>query len=438
MSHVFSRAIGRTLPVVDRAEGALIWDTDGRRYIDGAGGAIVVGIGHGRTEVADAVARQAGRVAYAHGTAFTSEPLERYASELAPLLPMEGARIYPVSGGSEAVETALKLARAYHLARGEPSRTLVIGRRSSYHGNTLGALDASGRELLRRPYEPWLGRAAHVSPAYEYRCELAGHPDGCGRALADQLDEAIRKAGAETVACFIAEPVAGATLGAAIPSEDYWPAIREVCDRHGVLLIADEVMTGFGRTGTWFGCDQWDLRPDILTAGKGTSSGYWPLGLGVCSGDVYETVAESGFTHGFTYSHSVVGAAAGLAVLEILRREHLVDASRAKGERLRKELTAAVGDHAHVGDIRGLGLMVGVELVADRGSKRPFPRSDSAAERVLAAAGKRGLLLYSSTGFVDGADGDLVMFGPPFVISDEQIDEAVAVTAEAIAATLPA
>jgi adenosylmethionine-8-amino-7-oxononanoate aminotransferase len=344
-----------------------------------------------------------------------------------------------VSGGSEAVETALKLARAYHLARGEPTRTLVIGRRSSYHGNTLGALDASGREPLRRPYEPWLGRAVHVSAAYEYRCARPGHPDGCGRALADQLDEAITKAGPETVACFIAEPVAGATLGAAVPPDDYWPAIRDVCDRHGVLLIADEVMTGFGRTGTWFGCDQWDLRPDILTAGKGTSSGYWPLGLGVCSGEVYETVAASGFTHGFTYSHSVVGAAAGLAVLEILRRENLVDASRTKGERLRKELTGAVGDHPHVGDIRGLGLMVGIELVADRGSKRPFPRSDAVAERVLAAAKERGLLLYSSTGFVDGAtDGDLVMFGPPFVISDEQIDEAVAVTAEAIATTLPA
>jgi adenosylmethionine-8-amino-7-oxononanoate aminotransferase len=437
VSHVFSRALGRTLPVVDRAEGALIWDTEGRRYIDGSGGAIVVGIGHGRTEVAEAISRQAGRVAYAHGTAFTSEPLERYAAELAPLLPMDGARIYPVSGGSEAVETALKLARGYHLARGDASRTVVIGRRSSYHGNTLGALDASGREPLRRPYEPWLGRATHVQPAYEYRCPLPGHPGGCGRALAGQLDDAIREAGPENVACFIAEPVSGATLGAAVPADDYWPAIREVCDRHGVLLIADEVMTGFGRTGTWFGCDQWDLRPDIVTAGKGTSSGYWPLGLAASSGEVYETVAAAGFTHGFTYSHSVVGAAAGLAVLEILRREDLVDACRAKGERLRKELAAAVGDHANVGDIRGLGLMIGVELVADRDSKRPFPRSDAVAERLLAAAKERGLLLYSSTGFVDGADGDLFMFGPPFVITDEQIDEAVGVTAEAIAATLP-
>jgi hypothetical protein len=437
MSHVFSRALGRTLPVVDRAEGALIWDADGTRYLDGSGGAIVVGIGHGRTEVAEAIARQAGRVAYAHGTAFTSEPLERYAAELAPLLPMDDARIYPVSGGSEAVETALKLARAYHLARGEPSRTAIIGRRSSYHGNTLGALDASGREPLRRPYEPWLGRATHVSAAYEYRCALPGHPGGCGRTLADELDDAITSAGPETVACFIGEPVAGATLGAAVPSDDYWPAIREVCDRHGVLLIADEVMTGFGRTGAWFGSDQWGLRPDLMTAGKGTSSGYWPLGLAACSGRVYETVAAAGFTHGFTYSHSVVGAAAGLAVLDILRREDLVEASRAGGDLLRKELTSAVGDHPNVGDVRGLGLMVGVELVADGATKRPFPRADAVAERTLAAAKERGLLLYSSTGFVDGTDGDLVMFGPPFVITDEQIGEAAAVTSEAIAATLP-
>jgi adenosylmethionine-8-amino-7-oxononanoate aminotransferase len=277
----------------------------------------------------------------------------------------------------------------------------------------------------------------HVSPAYEYRCPFFGHPDGCGRALADQLDEAITTAGPETVACFIAEPVSGATLGAAVPSDDYWPAVREVCDRHGVLLIADEVMTGFGRTGAWFGVDQWEVRPDILTAGKGTSSGYWPLGLGVCSGRVYETVAPSGFTHGFTYSHSVVGAAAGLAVLEILRRENLVEASRTKGERLRKELAAALGDHPNVGDVRGLGLMIGVELVAGRGSKRPFPRSDAVTERVLAAAKERGLLLYSSSAFVDGIDGDLIMFGPPFVITDEQIDEAVAVTAEAVASALP-
>jgi hypothetical protein len=437
MSHVFSRVLGGTLPVVSRAEGALIWDTDGRRYIDGAGGAIVVGIGHGRAEVARAVADQSARVAYAHGTAFTSEPLEEYADALAQLLPMDDARIYPVSGGSEAVETALKLARAYHLARGDPGRGRIIGRRSSYHGNTLGALDASGREPLRRPYDPWLGRATHVTAAYEYRCALPDHPRGCGAALADELDAAILREGPGTVACFIAEPVAGAALGAAVPPDDYWPAVREVCDRHGVLLIADEVMTGFGRTGTWFGSDHWDLRPDILTAGKGTSSGYWPLGLTACSGQVFETVASAGFTHGFTYSHSVAGAAAGIAVLGVLRSENLVEASRMKGELLRKHLTSSLGEHPNVGDIRGLGLMLGVELVADRASKRPFPRAEQVAERLVAAAKEQGLLVYSSTGCADGADGDLIMFGPPFVITDDELEEAVAITAQAVAATLP-
>jgi adenosylmethionine-8-amino-7-oxononanoate aminotransferase len=210
-----------------------------------------------------------------------------------------------------------------------------------------------------------------------------------------------------------------------------------VCDRHGVLLIADEVMTGFGRTGTWFGSDHWDLRPDILTAGKGTSSGYWPLGLTACSGQVFETVASAGFTHGFTYSHSVAGAAAGIAVLGVLRSENLVEASRMKGELLRKHLTSSLGEHPNVGDIRGLGLMLGVELVADRASKRPFPRAEQVAERLVAAAKEQGLLVYSSTGCADGADGDLIMFGPPFVITDDELEEAVAITAQAVAATLP-
>jgi len=434
MSNVFPRVLDVDLPPVSRGEGAVVWDSQGRRYIDGAGGAIVVGVGHGRTSVVAAMSRQAEHIAYAHPTAFSSEVLETYAKELAPLLPMDDPRIYPVSGGSEAVETAIKLARAYHLARGDDSRHVVIGRQGSYHGNTLGALDASGREPLRRPYEPWLGRFRHVPAAYEYRCGLPSHPDGCGAALADALDAAIREEGPENVACFIAEPVGGATLGAAVPSDDYWPAIRDVCTRHGVLLIADEVMTGFGRTGAWFGCDHWGLRPDILTAGKGVSSGYWPLGFAACSAAVFETVRPAGFVHGFTYSHSGVGAAVARSVLGILKSEHLVEASRDKGELLRKELSTALdGCHA-VGDVRGLGLMVGVELVRDRETRQPFPRAERLTERVVAAAKERGLLLYSSTGCADGTDGDLIMFGPPFVITELQISEAVRIAAEAIGA----
>jgi adenosylmethionine-8-amino-7-oxononanoate aminotransferase len=433
VSHVFPRVFRRDLPTAVRAEGACIWDAQGRRYLDGSGGALVVGIGHGDADVVEAMARQARAVAYAHGTQFTTDPLEAYADELAPLLPIENARIYPVSGGSEAVETALKLARAFHLARGEPSRHRIIARWGSYHGNTLGALDASGRQPLRGPYEPWLGRTAHVPPAYEYRCPSPNHPAGCGEWHGEELDRTIRELGPSSVACFIAEPVAGATLGAAVPPDDYWPAVQEVCRRHGVLLIADEVMTGFGRTGRWFGCEHWGVRPDILVAGKGVSSGYWPLGVAACSGEVFDAVSTTGFVHGFTYSHSAVGAAVGRAVLRKLREGGLVDASREKGEQLLKELTSALSDDPRVGDVRGLGLMVGVELVQDRDTKQPFARDANVAERVVRAARDRGLILYSSTGCADGVNGDLVILGPPFVITEAELDEAVQKTRDAIA-----
>jgi adenosylmethionine-8-amino-7-oxononanoate aminotransferase len=432
VTHVFPRVFGRDLPVAVRAEGACIWDAAGKRYLDAAGGAIVVGIGHGDRDVLAAMEEQASAVDYAHGTQFTTDALERYASKLAQFLPMDAPRLYPVSGGSEAVETALKMARAYHLARGEPGRHKVIARWGSYHGNTRGALDASGREPLRRPYLPWLGHAVHVPPAYEYRCPNPEHPTACGAWHAEQLNDAIEREGPETVACFVAEPVAGAALGAAVPTDDYWAPVSDVCRRHGVLLVADEVMTGFGRTGEWFGSNHWGLRPDLMALGKGASSGYWPLGLAACSGPIFDALQEGGFTHGFTYSHSPVGSAVGLAVLRRLRDDGLVEASRDRGDRLRKELVASLDDHPNVGDIRGLGLMVGIELVADRESKTPFPREERITERAVAAAFDDGLILYSSTGCADGTDGDLLMLGPPFVITEAELDEAVAKTRRAV------
>ncbi len=434
MSHVFHRVLGRELPRAVRAEGVWIEDADGTRYLDGAGGAIVVNVGHGDRSLVEAMAEQAGRVDFVHGTAFTTEALEAYADDLAPLLPMDEPRVYPVSGGSEAVETAIKLARSYHLARGEDSRTIVIGRKASYHGNTLGALDAGGKRTLKAPYEPWLGRFVHVEAAYEYRCSMAGHPVACGAAHAEELDRAILEAGAGSVAAFIAEPVAGATLAAALPTDDYWPAVVDVCRRHGVLVNSDEVMTGFGRTGRWFGVDHWGVRPDIVTAGKGSTSGYFPFGFAAAAGEVFETVRRKGFVHGFTWSHNGVGAAVAHATLRRLRGGDLVEASRAKGERLLKDLTAALAEAPVVGEVRGLGLMVGVELVADRETRAPFRRGEQVTERVVAAARERGLLLYSSTGHVDGRDGDLVMLGPPFVISDGELALVVERTAAAIAA----
>ncbi len=435
MGRVFRRSVLTEPPVAVSGTGATITDASGRRYLDAAGGAIVVNVGHGRREIADAMAAQAGAVAYAHGSAFTTEPLEAYAREVAEVLPVDDPAIYPVSGGSEAIETALKLARSYHLARGEADRLVVIARHGSYHGNTLGALDLSGRPPLRRPYEGWLGRTRHVSAAYAYRAgEPEAHALADGAALARELEAAILDAGPGRVAAFVAEPIVGATLAAVAPPDDYWPAIAAVCARHGVLLIADEVMTGFGRTGRWFAMDHWGVRPDLLVAAKGATSGYWPFGFVAASRSVWETVTApgAGFTHGFTFSHSPVGAAVARTVLRILRDERLVEASATQGARLLDALQERLGEHPHVGEVRGRGLLVGLELVADRTTRRPFVRSDRVTEAIVAAARDAGVLLYSGTGNADGVDGDTILLGPPFVVTDEEVDRIATVVAAAV------
>jgi adenosylmethionine-8-amino-7-oxononanoate aminotransferase len=436
---VFRRTVAADPPVAVRAEGSTIWDRAGKAYLDAAGGAVVVNVGHGRREIAEVMAAQAATLAYAHGSAFTNEPLEAYAAEIGPHLPLDAPAIYPVSGGSEAIETALKLVRAYHLARGESDRLIVIARWGSYHGNTLGALDLSGRRPLRRPYEPWLGRFRHVSAAYPYRADDPGaNALGTAEDLALELERTIDQAGPRAVAAFVAEPIVGATLAAAVPPDGYWPAIAEVCRRHGVLLVADEVMTGFGRTGRWFGLDHWATRPDILVAAKGASSGYWPFGFVAASGRVAEGVeGGGGFVHGFTYSHHVVGAAVAREVLRILEAESLVEASAAKGERLRGLVEAQLGDHPNVGEIRGRGLMIGVELVADREMRAPFPRAAKLTEAIVRGARDAGLLLYSGTGLANGTDGDAILLGPPFVVTDDELvaiaDGLARATEEAVA-----
>jgi len=440
MSNVFRRSADPAPPVAVRAEGSTIWDAGGRAYLDAAGGAIVVGVGHGRESVARVMAEQAGRVAYAHATAFTSDALERYATALAPHLPMDDPAIYPVAGGSEAMESALKLARSYHLARGETERWIVFGRWGSYHGNSLGALDLSGRKPLRRPYEQWLGRFRHVSAAYPYR---AGEPGanalGDAAELAAELERAIEAAEPGTVAAFVAEPIVGATLAAAVPPDDYWPAIAEVCRRHGVLLVADEVMTGFGRTGRWFGMDHWGIRPDILVGAKGGTSGYFPFGFVAASGEIVRSVLEEppGFVHGFTYSHHAIGAAVAGEVLRILEDEGLVEASAAKGELLQALLRDSLGEHPNVGEIRGRGLLVGIELVADRETRAPFPRGDRLTERIVGAARAHGLLLYSGTGLADGTNGDSILLGPPFVVTDDELERIADGLVAAISAATP-
>jgi adenosylmethionine-8-amino-7-oxononanoate aminotransferase len=431
MTSVFGR--GASLEAV-AAEGSWIVDRDGRHYLDAAGGAIVCGVGHGRREVIEAISAQLSKTDYVHASTFTTSVVEQYSAEIAARVPMTDARVYPVSGGSEAMETALKLALTYQQLRGDRNRTAILSRWGSYHGNTLGALDVSGRVALRAPYESWLGRAGHVPPVYEYRCPAASHPTDCGAWHADFLEERITEQG--NVAAFVAESVGGATLGAVVPPPDYWPAVAEVCRRYGVLLIIDEVMTGFGRTGKWFGIDHWEVRPDVIVAGKGASSGYWPLGLCIASGAVHAVTGEA-FVHGYTYSHHPAGAAAGLAVLEILDREELVEAASVKGNTLRQLLSEAMAAHPNVGDVRGIGLLVAVELVSDRTSKEPYPREAKVTERIMQAARDAGLLLYPASKGIDGVMGDAVLIGPPLSIGADDLEAIVERTQSAVEAVLP-
>ncbi|HET7031343.1 MAG TPA: aminotransferase class III-fold pyridoxal phosphate-dependent enzyme [Candidatus Limnocylindrales bacterium] len=433
---VFRRTLDPDPPVAVSGHGSTIVDRDGREYLDAAGGAVVVNVGHGRESIARVLADQAGRLSYAHGSMFTTEPIEAYAAEVGPLLPVADPAIYPVSGGSEAIETALKLARAYHLARGEPERWIVVARWGSYHGNTLGALDLSGRRPLRRPYEGWLGRFRHVSAAYPYRGE---DPDSnalsTAEALAAELDRTFSAAEPGTIAAFVAEPIVGATLAAAVPPDDYWPRIADVCRRHGVLLIADEVMTGFGRTGRWFGLDHWNVGADLVVAAKGATSGYWPFGFVAASGEVHDTVVgHGGFVHGFTYSHAPAGAAVAREVLRILVEEDLVAASAAKGERLRRLLADRLGEHAHLGEIRGRGLMVGLEVVSDRETRAPFLRTARVSEAIVRGARDRGVLVYSGTGNANGIDGDTILLGPPFIVTDAELERIADVLGDALEA----
>lgn len=424
-SHVFSRVLGRPLPVVARAKGVEVWDTDGRRYLDGAGGAVVVNVGHGREEIAAAMSRQAATAAYVHGTQFASDALEDYAGRLARHAPEGCDRLYLVSGGSEANETAVKIARAYHRARGEPGRYKVIRRSVSYHGNTLYTLSLSGRPGLRAPYEPMLADAPQVAAPFCYHCPLGKTFPACGVACADDLETVIQREGSQTIAAFVAESILGASAGGAVPPEDYIRRTAETCRRHGILYIDDEVMTGFGRTGAWFASEWSSLAPDLATCGKGMSGGYMPVGGVLARPGIVDALEEAGgFVHGFTFSHHPVTAAACLTVLDILERELLVERAKALGVLLHERLER-LHSHPHVGDVRGRGLLWGVELVDDVTTRRPFPRSAGWTAAVTAGCLKAGLIVYPSTGCANGVDGDAVMLAPPFVVTEAELGEMV-------------
>ncbi len=437
--HTFYRRMDHPHPVIARGEGVYLFDTDGRKYLDASGGPVLVNVGHGVDEVIEAMAVQARQAAYVHATMFTSQAVEDYSEALAGVTPLPDPCFYYQCSGSEATETGLKFARQVQVDRGEARRYLVIGRWRSYHGTTLGALAVSGRPGLRSLYLPMMHDMPHIPPPYCYRCPYGLEHPSCGIACALALEEEIKILGADAVAAFIAEPISGASLAAAVPPPEYWPLIREICDRYGLLLIDDEVMTGFGRAGRWFAIENWGVTPDLITMAKGTAGGYWPLSIVAVKREHLEIIHQGrgDFVHGGTFSHHAVGAAAGLATLRYIQRHHLIAASASKGERLKAKLQAVLGDHPHVGDIRGQGLMLGLEFVADRASKEPFAPENRLARRLADAAFERGLILYPGQGTADGIRGDHIMIAPPFIITEGQIDEVVAILTEAMEVTFP-
>ncbi len=426
MSRVFPRHCRSDPPIAVGGEGCYLVDADGRRYLDGSGGAAVSCLGHGDAEIIAAIKAQLDRIAFAHTGFLSSEPAEALADLLIAHAPEGLARVYFTSGGSEATEAAIKLARQYFVETGQPQRTRLIARRQSYHGNTLGALAAGGNAWRRAPFAPLLVEVSHIAPCYEYRLRADGESaEAYGLRAAQALEDEIERLGPETVMAFMAEPVVGATLGVVPAVAGYFRRIREICDRHGVLLILDEVMCGMGRTGRLFACEADGVAPDILCIAKGLGAGYQPIGATLCSGAIYEAIAEGSglFQHGHTYVGHPVATAAGLAVVNALLGRGLVARCAAMGERLDARLRAAFGQHPHVGDIRGRGLFRGLEIVADRESKAPFDPARGLAGRIKAAAFANGLICYPMRGTIDGRRGDHVLLAPPFIIEDDEIDD---------------
>jgi len=426
MSHVFPRHANANPPTANGGDGCYIIDQNGKRYLDGSGGAAVSCLGHGDAEVTAAIKAQLDRIAFAHTGFFTSEPAEALADLLIANAPDGIDKVYFVSGGSEAVEAAIKLARQYHLEKGETKRDKLIARKQSYHGNTLGALSAGGNMWRREPFAPLLVEMSHIEPCYAYRGQNEGESEEAyGLRSANLLEDEIVRLGAENVMAFIAEPVVGATLGAVPPAPGYFKRIREICDHYGVLLILDEVMCGMGRTGTLFACEQDNVVPDIVCIAKGLGAGYQPIGAMLCSDKIYNSIAAGSgfFQHGHTYLGHPVATAAGLAVVNAILGRGLLGIVQNQGAKLRQGLEERFGQHPHIGDIRGRGLFIGLELVQDRESKTPFDPSLGINKVIKKAAFDAGLICYPMGGTIDGKNGDHVMLAPPFIIKDNQLDE---------------
>ena len=441
MSHIFPRHTKTLPPVAARGEGCYLYDESGKQYLDASGGAAVSCLGHGDQTVINAVKAQLDKLAYAHTGFFTSEPAETLADLLIEHAPGDLDRVYLVSGGSEAMEAALKLARQYFVEKGETGRGRLIARKQSYHGNTMGALSAGGNEWRRAQFGPLLIDMSHIDPCYAYRLKRDDESlEDYGLRAANLLEEELLRVGPENVMAFAAEPVVGATAGALTPAPGYFKRIREICDQYGILLILDEVMCGMGRTGSLFACEQDGVAPDILCIAKGLGAGYQPIGAMLCTRQIYETIEHGSgfFQHGHTYLGHPTAAAAGVAVVSSMLKRDLVGRAKSQGESLMRALNETFGQHANIGDIRGRGLFQGIELVADRDSKTPFDPSRKIAARIKAAAFEEGLICYPMSGTIDGKNGDHVLLAPPFIIEDGQIGELVDKLGRAIETVLAA
>jgi adenosylmethionine-8-amino-7-oxononanoate aminotransferase len=435
------RQLNRTFPAAVGGAGVWLIDAEGRRYLDASGGAAVSCLGHGHRDVLDAMRAQMDAIAYAHTSFFTTPVAETLADTLVAGAPRGIGHVYFVSGGSEAIEAALKLARQYFVEIGEPERRHFIARRQSYHGNTLGALAVGGNAWRRAQFAPLLIDVTHVSPCYEYRDRRRDEtPEQYGARLAAELERTIETVGGDSVIAFVAETVVGATLGAAPPVPGYFRRVREICDRHGILLILDEVMCGMGRTGTLHACEQEGIAPDLMTIAKGLGGGYQPIGAVLVRDTIHDAVAKGSgfFQHGHTYLGHPMACAAALAVQRVIERDNLLDAVERQGAGLRERLVHAFGSHPNVGDIRGRGLFLALELVCDRAHKTTFDPTLRLHAKIKAEAMARGLCVYPMGGSVDGRHGDHVLLAPPFIVSDEELDLIVARLSSAIEAALAA
>lgn len=423
--HVFYPDLKNEFPIIIKGKGLYLWDTTGKKYVDACSGALVSHIGHGIEEVQQAVTKQLKEVEFTHRAKFTNKPLIELAELIIGLAPKGFERVMFINGGSEATETAMKMAREYHLERGKTSKYKVVSRWQGYHGNTIGALSMSGNTGRRKRFAPMLLDFPHTNPAYCYRCPFEQEPGSCKLQCAQDLERVILREGPENVAAVILEPVAGSSIGAAVPKDGYLQAVRDICDRHDVLFIADEVMTALGRTGKNFGVDNWNVIPDMICMAKGVSGGYTPLGAVAVKGSIHEAFKNGSgkFAHGFTFGSNPVSAATGVAVVSYIIEHGLIENSRVMGEYLMKRLSDLEQKYDFVGDVRGIGLMTGIEFVKNKRTKETFNAKEGITDKVVKTALEMGLMVYSAVNCADGAKGDAVMIAPPLTVTKAEIDE---------------